>query len=124
MGAVTLERRGRLRAQSKKARQRARAQAKVRHEVFERDGYRCQLAEVHDVEVHGELVAVPPCFGHPTPHHIEKRSQRHLDTEGNETTLCSGHNDWLEACPRAVAVALGLALPAKHDVSAVVELDL
>lgn len=107
-----------LRPQSARARARARQQERVAEAVLERDGH-CRLVGIESVLVDGELVVVPGCFGHLTPHHLAKSSQvgAEGDTEANEMALCVGHNEWVEACPRAVAVALGVAAPAKHDLT-------
>lgn len=73
--------------------------ARVRADVFARDGHRCLLAARRDV---------PACSGTLTPHHLRKSGQGGSYTLRNLVSLCSFHNDsWVESHPDA-AWALGL----------------
>jgi hypothetical protein len=76
-----------VRAVSKKRARLRRAEDRpaVRAAVFERYGYRCQLAYLGG------------CFGRLTPHHRQKEGQGGPYTEANLVALCAHHNDELEA---------------------------
>ena len=82
-----------LRPMSRKRRAELPERAKVRHEVFARDGFRCQVAP------HGLELDPPhrPCFGHLTVHHRRKASQGGGYTLANLVSACCHHNDLIEA---------------------------
>lgn len=82
---------------SAKRRREVAKRAKVRLEVFERDGFRCQIRAFVGTE----------CFGRPTVHHLRKASQGGDYDPENLVTACSYHNDWIEDNP-ARARELGL----------------
>lgn len=82
---------------SKKRRDSAPLRAAVREEVFERDGYVCQLAAYRD--------QAGSCFGPLTLHHKKKASQGGAYSVANGVALCSSHNCRLEA--EADLAALG-----------------
>jgi 5-methylcytosine-specific restriction endonuclease McrA len=75
---------------SRKRRAELPERAKVRDEVFARDGHACRLQ-------HFPESLVPPCFGHLTPHHRRRASQGGGYTMANLISACSFHNDLLEA---------------------------
>lgn len=60
----------------------------IRARVFERDRFRCQLAE---------LAGAGHCFGGLTPHHRLKASQGGAYSLENLVTACAQHNGLLEA---------------------------
>lgn len=66
-----------------------------------RDGYRCALAGVAGA---GE------CFGRPTFQHRRKASQGGAYDEANGATLCSFHNQRIEADADLAALARSLGL--------------
>ena len=86
-------------------------------EVFERDGYTCQLWEY--AKRVGLLFVVRlsagDCFGDLTPHEILSRGRASdidanlLDADGI-ASLCSHHNWWVSNGDPALAEALGLLL--------------
>jgi len=82
---------------SDKRREQIPARREVREAVFERDGYRCQIAPLVD----------SPCFGPLTYHHLHKEGQGGKYTMENGLTACAFHNDWVEDHPDE-AQALGL----------------
>jgi hypothetical protein len=89
----------RLKPMSDKRRGELPERARVRELVFQRDGYRCQIAPL-----------VPePCFGPLTYHHLQKEGQGGAYTEANGIAACSFHNDWVEDHPDKAA-ALGLVI--------------
>jgi hypothetical protein len=69
----------------------------VTRQVFERDGYRCQIAPLVE----------EPCFGRLTPHHLKKEGQGGEHSMSNLIAACVFHNDWVEDHP-IKAKALGL----------------
>jgi hypothetical protein len=98
-----------LKAMSNKRKRLLPIRAEVRIKVFERDGYRCQLAH--------RIVDVPelgPCFGPLTPHHLKKEGQGGSYSESNLLSLCSSHNEWVEREPD-VARSLGLVIKSWED---------
>lgn len=74
----------------------------VRASVFARDRYRCRLAG------HG------PCMGILTPHHRRKESQGGAYTVENLATVCSWHNERLEADADLAATARTMGLVVKR----------
>lgn len=87
-------------AASAKKRARRREEARVRAEVFERDGW-CQFPHYLHPEV--------PCMGGLTFHHLRKAAQGGSYCAENGLTLCAVSNDWVETEPDA-ARALGLVI--------------
>lgn len=85
--------------------------ADVRAEVFARDRWRCQLEADLLRQRHGAdrtlLERVGPCRGVLTPHHLRKASAQGTYTLENLTTLCAGHNTWVEDHP-TLAAELGM----------------
>lgn len=77
-----------LRMMSDKKRAEVAEHDAVRMRVFHRDGYRCRLAGVDGAGA---------CFGPLTPHHVLKAAQGGAYDDANLVTLCSSHNDRLEA---------------------------
>ena len=82
-------RRSPLARMSAKRRSEAGARAAVRAEVFERDGWRCQI----------QPLVGDRCFGPLTPHHLKKASQGGAYTAENFTSACAYHNVWVEDHP-------------------------
>lgn len=108
--------RKRLPAQSKKRAATVDDRRAVREIVYARDNWTCRLAgRVGDLIVpinpRGEQigceVALPPCGGPLTPHHLQKASDLGPYTVDNLMTLCARHNSWVEDVPWA-ALALNL----------------
>lgn len=85
--------------------------AEVRAAVFARDRWRCQLEADLLVRRHRAdralLEAVGPCRGPLTPHHLQKASGLGGYTLENLTSLCAGHNNWVEDHP-TLATELGM----------------
>jgi 5-methylcytosine-specific restriction endonuclease McrA len=76
--------------------------AEIRRQVFERDGYRCQLTAPHAC-----------AFSHLTFHHLLKASAGGEYSLDNGLTLCVVANDWVEDNPDQ-ATRLGLVRRGKE----------
>lgn len=77
-------------------------EALVREAVFARDRWTCQLRQAAR-----ERDDVPECWGRLSFHHLLKASAGGKYTEENGTTLCIGHNGWVEDQPE-LAAELGM----------------
>jgi 5-methylcytosine-specific restriction endonuclease McrA len=86
---------------SNKRRKEAAARAVIRGEVFQRDGFRCEL---------DGFLGAGRCFGPLTPHHVIKASQGGAYSVENLRTLCAHHNEQLEADADLARLAEGLGL--------------
>lgn len=73
----------------------------VRDAVFARDGHRCQLRPLIDLEELRPLI--PPCLGPLTYHHRRKAAASGAYTLDNGVALCAGHNRWVEDEPDQAA---------------------
>ncbi len=80
-----------LRPVSKKRSAGTGERAKVRNAVFERDGWRCQLAAKTEPD---------SCRGHLTYHHRRKASSGGAYIVANGLTLCEAHNQAVEDHPQ------------------------
>lgn len=97
---------------SKKRRASLPERERVRLEVFERDGGRCQFWFVVDEALEritgDELCELPMCFGVLTPHHLMKSWKGPYIAE-NLLTLCVRHNKYVEEEPD-LCYRLGLTI--------------
>jgi 5-methylcytosine-specific restriction endonuclease McrA len=91
---------------SAKRRRALAGRADVRAAVFARDDWRCRL--------HGFTLA-GACFGPLTPHHVVKSSQGGAYSLDNLVTLCSSHNDRLEADAGLARLAVELGLVVRRS---------
>lgn len=97
-----------LRPQSKKRRKENIERAKVREEVFARDGYRCQFFDWVKAAIQkGDLLtadiaalsAVEECHGPLTPHEpAHSKNVGRLNPDAI-VTACAGHNEFAEREP-------------------------
>lgn len=105
---MSLERRTRLRAKSKKRAKADRGKDPIRIAVFMRDG-QCLLAK-------GLTGAIHVCSGERfTAHHLLKQSQGGDYSESNLVTLCARGNTWVEDNPD-LAWHLGLVVRAGETI--------
>lgn len=107
-GTWGLSRRRGLRQQSKKRRKENVERAKVREEVFRRDGYRCQFFDFVTAAIKkgglltediAALSFVDECWGELTPH--EPAHSKNVGRLNPDETVsaCVGHNDFAEDNP-------------------------
>jgi hypothetical protein len=98
----------RLSARSKRREAEAADRFVIRSAVFARDHWACTMPTV--LRSHGaHPLDAGPCVGPITPHHLRKASAGGPYTLENLTTLCAGHNGWVEDHPLR-ATELGLVI--------------
>lgn len=98
-----------MRAVSKKRAKAAPANRTVRAAVFERDRYRCVLADLERSPVFMNKSGrdEPECAGELTPHHRRKASSAGAYSMENLLTLCVFHNCFVEDNPDVVRADYG-----------------